>query len=65
MLMKNYGTLKGANIHHLEDVRANAKDMNFGKTERKFRICRTKKMIFQELEVARWQEKVSYKSLSF
>ncbi|TCL61140.1 plasmid segregation actin-type ATPase ParM [Kineothrix alysoides] len=29
MLMKNYGTLKGANIHYLEDIRANAKGYEF------------------------------------
>lgn len=28
-LMKNYGTLKSANIHYLEDVRANAKGYEF------------------------------------
>ena len=29
MLMKNYGTLKGSNIHYLEDIRANAKGYEF------------------------------------
>ena len=28
-LMKNYGTLKSANIHYLEDIRANAKGYEF------------------------------------
>ena len=28
-LMKNYGTLKGAKIHYLEDIRANAKGYEF------------------------------------
>ena len=28
-LMKNYGTLKGANIHYLEDIRENAKGYEF------------------------------------
>ena len=29
LVMKNYGTLKSANIHYLEDIRANAKGYEF------------------------------------
>ncbi|MFV0517206.1 MAG: hypothetical protein ACK5MV_07410 [Aminipila sp.] len=45
-LMKNYGTLKSANIHYLEDIRANAKGYEFlAKQKGKF-YKKSIKMVF-------------------
>ena len=43
---ENYGTLKSANIHYLEDVRANAKGYEFLKQKGKILGYAGTKMIF-------------------
>ena len=54
MLMKNYGTLKGANIHYLEDVEQMQKDMNFDKQPWEILGYADKDDISSEMAMAGW-----------